>query len=368
MINDGSGNYTESSEKNFTNLGDVRFNSTKSGCIDLNGNKINNALAFDNSAKKVTVTSGKTVYCYLYFDPSKTADTLKSSLWSSGLSQDGYRYVGNKTDKIPDNYICFGTADATTCKNNPDTYMYRIIGVFQGNDNKQHFKLIKNTSIGKKKWNETDADVNWEDSTLYNSLNGDYFYNNTTYVPNTAWKRKIYKWKWRATNTRTDESEKGPSYWNTSPKGIYQNEMLKTEDSNVNCYNSETVYGSETCAKGTITYPEAYIGLMYASDYALSLGQEALNMTTGTYPNMDKLETSWMQLVDPGDTGASSWTITRYGRYSSGYGTWTVSSGGGVGNYYVTDGGGNILPVFYLTSDKVITGSGTESNPYMIIN
>ena len=44
------------------------YNSERSGCIDVNGNEIINAISYDNQTSMVTVTSNKTAYCYMYFD------------------------------------------------------------------------------------------------------------------------------------------------------------------------------------------------------------------------------------------------------------------------------------------------------------
>ncbi len=70
MLNNGSGTYTESNEKNFSNLNGYVFNSSKSGCIDIKGNKLEDIPTYNSSTKKVTVTTGRTSYCYLYFDKS----------------------------------------------------------------------------------------------------------------------------------------------------------------------------------------------------------------------------------------------------------------------------------------------------------
>ena len=48
-------------------------------------------------------------------------------------------------------------------------------------------------------------DVNWEDSTLYASLNSSGFLTNTTYdyLQNTTWNNKIENWTWSAVNTKS---------------------------------------------------------------------------------------------------------------------------------------------------------------------
>ena len=66
---------------------------------------------------------------------------------------------------------------------------------------------------------------------------------------------------------------------NSSPKGIYLNEMHKTSTETL-CKNNNG--GAVNCNGGAWTNPTSKIGLMYASDYALSLGASALALTTGS--------------------------------------------------------------------------------------
>ena len=50
--------------------------------------------------------------------------------------------------------------------------MYRVLGVFSDANGDNHVKLIKYKQLVSAIWNSAHADVNWEDSTLYASLNG----------------------------------------------------------------------------------------------------------------------------------------------------------------------------------------------------
>ena len=68
MISDGNGGYVESEDTIYPT--DMLYNAEKSGCIDLNGNKISNALTY--SEDEYTIRSGETCYCYLYFDVDKS--------------------------------------------------------------------------------------------------------------------------------------------------------------------------------------------------------------------------------------------------------------------------------------------------------
>ena len=76
-----------------------------------------------------------------------------------------YRYKGTATE-VTNNYICFGTDDADTCTEAPETYMYRIIGITDKEDStinlpSNSLKIIKATpSNEKQQWHN-----NYEEDT-----------------------------------------------------------------------------------------------------------------------------------------------------------------------------------------------------------
>ena len=222
------------------------------------------------------------------------------NLWQSGLEGDGYRYTGSGavgTSTNPNNFICFGTNDKSTCTANQDKYMYRVLGVFSDASGENHVKLIKYKQLGSNyAWNANyNTDISWENSDMYKGLNGSYFLANTTYdyLQNTEWSNKIKNWTWSAVNTKSYEDQTNNPYYSlSSPKGIYLNEMHKTSTETLcKSYHGLTAIN---CNGGAWTTPSAKIGLMYASDYALSLGSSALALTTGTDENAATLKTGWM--------------------------------------------------------------------------
>ena len=318
---------------------------------DLAGNEFTFTLALvENSFKCDLPTPTPT--------PTAAEELIASGkLWSSGLEGDGYRYVGSgayNSATTPSNFICFGTTDKTECKNNEAKYMYRIIGVFEGSDGEQHLKLISLKQLGKYSWNANyQTDVAWENSDMYKGLNGSYFLTNTTYdyLQNNTWLNKIEDWTWNAVNTKTSSS--GPNYYNSlTPSQIYLHEMNRS---------------SKTSSIGSWTNPTAKIGLLYASDYTLSLGSSALAITGGTYDNRTTLKTGWMHQSN-NDTTASTreWTLSRSGDSSGFFRAWVVSSDGYV-IYYSVNNTLGARPVFHLTSDARISGgNGSYSNPYIL--
>ena len=314
-------------------------------------------------------TSGdtKAFSCKLSFkwDNSKSlADNLVASgkLWQSELEGDGYRYTGSDAvgePTNPNNFICFGTSDKTECTANQDKYMYRVLGVFSDSNGKNHVKLIKYKQLGKYSWNEDwNLDISWENSDMYKGLNGSYFLTNTTYdyLQNTKWSSKIENWTWSAVNTKTN-SNNGPNYYTgLTPSQIYLHEMNRSK---------------KTSTVGEWTNPSAKIGLMYASDYTLSLGSSSLALTGSTYANQATLKTGWMHQSNNDITkSATEWTLSRYGTGSSGNLTtlvWYVNSDGRV-DYTDVFYDFGVRPAFYLTNDVKITadGDGSLDNPFIL--
>ena len=142
----GSGVYNESNSSTFPTTG-YTFNSEKSGCVDNNGNIVENALSYVNN--KIRLSINKEVSCYVYFDRDAVSgmtglqlvasepDNLSTSL-VGGL----YRYQGTYT-QVGNNYICFGTDSASTCTSDTDHYMYRIIGI----NSSGQIKVIKKEAL-----------------------------------------------------------------------------------------------------------------------------------------------------------------------------------------------------------------------------
>ena len=280
------------------------------------------------------------------------------NLWQSNLEGDGYRYVGSGavgTNTNPNNFICFGTNNKTECTANQDKYMYRVIGVFSDANGDNHVKLIKYKQLGEYLWNANNqTDISWETSDMYKGLNGSYFLANTTYdyLQNTEWSNRIENWTWSAVNTKTN-SNSGPNYYTgLTPSQIYLHEMNRS---------------TKTSTVGEWTTPSAKIGLMYASDYTLSLGSRALAITGGTYYNRATLKTGWMYLSNNDATKSSyEWTLSRVGDRGSAFNAWLVNSDGGV-YYYSVDDTNGARPVFYLTSNQAyLGGNGSLDDPFMI--
>ena len=124
---------------------------------------------------------------------------------------------------------------------------------------------------------------------------------------------------------------------------------------------------SKISSIGEWSTPTAKIGLMYASDYTLSLGDSALAITGGIHTNKATLKTGWMHQSNNDTTKSThEWTLSRGGGSRGDFSAWYVYSDGGAdsGSVYYSFW---VRPVFHLTSDARINGgNGSYSNPYIL--
>jgi len=252
-----------------------------------------------------------------------------------------YRFYGNsKDDNTPNNYICFGTTNQNTCKNDTDKYMYRILGI----DSSGKMKLIKKEALNTAyKWHaDSAADTKWPNSDLYGGLNGNYFLNNTTYVPS-GWSSRIASVAWK--------------YGDTSPSTTSL------------VYNGDDAYAIEGAWTNSVT---AKIGIWYVNDFFYAYNTTGAN--AGSHENAKK---SWIYITNndstPPDThGGYEWFITRYGLcngcYVNYYYPWYFNTDGYPTFAYGTGQGTfSVRPVFYLTSTQsVVGGSGSLTDPYYL--
>ena len=258
------------------------------------------------------------------------------------VNENGYRYEG----KNPNNYVLFNGE------------LWRIIGVF---DSSTHgvsgnlTKIIRNESIGSYAWHKSNTN-DWSAASLktilntyyYNSQNGTgqtacYFYSTT--VPGNCDFRY----------TGLDATARGMIEEATWHLGGYSSESA-TAASFYSYERGTTVYsGRPTTATG-------YIGLMYPSDYGYSVLSSSCARTTnlGSYSKST--------------CGGQSWLL------KNGY-EWTMTPSSSISNsvfyvniyayisYYNASNGIAVRPTAYLKSSVyIVSGDGSEANPYVIGN
>ena len=344
-----SNDYEESNTSSWPKTG-YKFNKEKSGCIDNSGSTIENSLSYDSVTNIVTVDTGVTTKCYIYFDKRYSLESLcasgedtlgecltnnNSTIESLNDNVEGglYRYQGTQ-ELVDDNYICFGTTSKEECTSNTDAYMYRIIGIDENNQ----LKLIKKEALNEAmQWySDKTQNIIWPNSIIYSNVNGEKYLTNSTYIPS-GWENKIVDYKWKYGDI---------------------------DDTNINVMAPE-LYNVENDFTGIIN---AKIGLMYAHDYVYGMsGGNNCSYSGGQY---GICKTSWIHLNnnDKGAPLAHEWAMTRFGYGADGYYyVWLIASDGSLFHMSLNASAYAIRPVFYLTTNETYaSGNGTIEDPIII--
>ena len=300
--------------------------------------------------------------------PSYTGLYHHDANLTNGAGDNSYRFAGAD----PNNYVCFGS-DEATC---PTENLYRIIGVIDGKVKLIHaygatttmlgtnegyaktyqeawgdnLELVQSfykgkedfAKIGSYKWNKT-RDNTWSTSTTNTiNLNTNYL----TYLDskNTKWKTMIADTTWYVGGM-------------TGDNGVLSN--AKT------AYNYEV--GANKDATTTVT---SKIGLMYVSEYYYGATPDYWTLP-GYDPNGQPSEDQkWWIGEDYSKarndnwlyTGLFEWTISRTSDPSD-Y-AFAVGGYGLLGGNVVDPGGVAVRPSFCLSSSiKFTSGEGTAVNP-----
>ena len=234
-----------------------------------------------------------------------------------------YRYRGGNVN----NYVTF----------NNETW--RIIGIIPTEDTsgnvENRLKIIKDTSIGNKKWNETESN-NWVTGTLNTYLNNDYYNTLTTDAKNMIGAAKYYLGGYKDSKMTSDVM------WQYERK----NEANRTE----------YYYGTNPIMQNDVNKK---IALMYASDYGYAASKECTSNLFDYSANCITTN-NWL------DKSANTWLLPQYSDVS--YNAFYVRSAGYVYNSSsVNDGEFAVRPVLSLSSNvKISGGNGTTSSPYQL--
>ena len=257
------------------------------------------------------------------------------------VEENGYRYEG----KDPNNYIWFNNE------------LWRIIGVFDENSHgvsgQNLVKIIRNDSIGGLVWNKNNTN-NWTQASLMNLLNGaylnsenetggEYCYGDSTTM-----------------GANCDYRETGIS---DTYRPMIENVTWYLGGHSTENATTEAFYGYErgdTVYSGRPTSTNAYIGLMYPSDYGYSVLASSCARTTnlGSYNTATCGAQSWLY------GQGYEWTITPSSSY--GYSVFSVNNDGYLRSVSANRGYA-ARPVLYLDSSVyVIDGDGSQADPYII--
>ena len=283
-----------------------------------------------------------------------------------------YRYYGAK----PNNYICLDMEGGSTC---PDKHLYRIIGsIYEEKENTNRIKVVKATSL--KDANNTDG-FSWDytSSGSYSNIwatptNGNY----SDSLTNGSQLMKLLNsgaW-WNSTsgnyynNSTTSKSINFTNY-GLSVKAksfvVLSRYYLGGANSLGILSNDFYVYERGTARYDTSRplYWDGYVGLMYYSDYGYASGKNCSENTVlnGYGSSCDK--NNWILL-------GNSYTdyrfvITPFSNSDINVFTFRTSADYAIISNAKAFQSWPVYPVFYLTSSTLITsGTGTESDPYLI--
>ena len=254
--------------------------------------------------------------------------TIDNTLQVDSKFATEYRYRGG--DSVVKNYVTF----------NNETW--RIIGIIPTEDTdgnvENRIKIIRDTSIGNKKWNENGTN-DWVTGTLNTYLNNDYYNTLTTDAKNMIGTAKYYlggynnspsftsdvMWQYE----RKNDANKTGYYYGTNP--IMQNDANKK------------------------------IAIMYASDYGYAASKECTSNLYDYDGSANCIATNnWL------DKSVNTWLLPQSSDNSRV--AFRVGSSGFVYSFNSVDNNGYaVRPVLYLSSNvKISGGEGTSQKPYQL--
>ncbi len=364
---------------------------SKAECVDNAGNRIEDAVTFNNETRQATLKSNKTIYCTLYFDESniiklrENEKLLNKNNLSPKPNQGGmYRYQG--TDNVA-NWICFGTTDnCGTTEDLIDKYMYRIIGITPNGE----LYLLKETFLKEGTsisfiWNnkyETSGEYaytcdnkmcpEWGQNNLFKRLNGEISNGNPIFIDSSEYKYMVKNGDWY--NLIADhEWLHGDTITGTNDEMTYVGDKVYViEAGKEEAAHYVGTDGSNEEQKYKWTQKvTAKISLMYVHDYVYSYYDGSIEESRGNPKNNNTAKNGWLFFQKDGYNISPSyeWLSTRFGIGSTDSGVvgarW-VTYNGYVSYSYIGNAVG-VRPVFYLKSKvKIGDGNGTKTNPFII--
>ncbi len=359
------------------------LNEEESKCIDNSGNKIEIPIKIENNG--ITISSNKTVYCTLYLDKSIGLKIIEMQPKPNGLKIEKlrgemYRFQGQQSEGI-ENYICFGTSESKECKEHPDKYMYRIIGIEESG----RIKVIKKEALKEKFpwWKNYNEDISFFKSDIYKAINGDKFLTNNEYISN-EWLNKISDNIWiygdMLSNDILGAKQNGEGLYQieSGQKGTNWNEKVEqgTEkaqshivDYSSSPSNGKTIYFlKHENEKWSKTF-ESKVSLMYLHDYNYSISDDANCMiNNNTYVGI--CNTGWLHISNNDSTISTAYeaTMTRQGYfiYSDWFDAFYIATEGYINTTHFINKR-FVRPVFYIKNNiNLIDGKGTINEPFII--
>ena len=276
------------------------------------------------------ITSAKS--CSITF--KKNISLLATLIQTNAVNENGYRYEG--TD--PNNYIQMEKIDGTT-------EMWRIIGLFPDGANGEDIIRVRKVGYEKAAYDSTNKTNHWPKTTLYTTLSSTYSLTN-------------YK------NTVNYKMYLGgaSSVLGYTSQDLYDMERMLNSKGTAG-KTSQDSYSSTTTFTGSVglMYPSDYGYAVLASDCARNIQPYNYDRTSSCYINnwLFQGSSTWQWAISPNSFYANS----AFHVLSSGLVFYNY--GGGNFNHMISFSG-SYSPVMALKSDVYVTGSGTQSDPYVM--
>ena len=269
----------------------------------------------------------KGTICSVY-DASK-GESLATLIQTNAVNENGYRYEGSD----PNNYITMEKTDGTK-------ETWRIIGLFPDGVNGENVIRVRKVGYESAQYDSKGTN-HWPNTTLYQLLSNTYTLAN---YKNTV-KYKMYLGGEHAISNYTSTD-------------LYDMERMLNNKGIVG-KTSSTSYNSTTIFDGSVglMYPSDYGYAVLASDCVRTIAPYDYGRTSSCYTNnwLYQGSTSKQYFISPSDLNADDVMF--------------ILSNGGIeshdfeGVVYMQ---ASYAPVMALKSDVVVTGSGTNSDPYVM--
>ena len=369
-LNATNGTVTAPTSKVIGRTGTATFTVTPNSeyKLELETNTCGGTLS-ENTYTISNITSNKT--CSIAF--KKNGTSLATLIQTNAVNENGYRYEGSD----PNNYITMEKTDGTK-------ETWRIIGLFPDGANGENvIRVRRHYAINDYPANSYD---NGKSNTAYNIISDEnktmlayvkvkskkdyiaapqeYCYNCQNHWPNTTLYTSL-KDTYTLANYKNTVNYKmylggANSISSYTSKDLYDMERMLNSKGTAG-KTSSTSYNSATTFTGSVglMYPSDYGYAVLASDCARTIEPFNYYKTSACYTNNWLFQggsSRWQWLISP------SSSIVYYAFFvdTSGRLTYYLFDGFGV------DYSGSFSPVMALKADVTVTGSGTQSDPYIM--
>ena len=274
------------------------------------------------------ITSGKT--CSITF--KKNGTSLATLIQTNAVNENGYRYEGSN----PNNYIQMEKTDGTT-------ETWRIIGLFPDGANGEDVIRVRKVGYEIVIYDSNNKN-HWPNTTLYTTLSSTYSLTNYKNTVN----YKMYLGGASGTS----------SYISAD---FYDMERMLNSKGAAG-KTSQDSYSSATIFIGSVglMYPSDYGYAVLASDCARTIELRKYNQTKTCINNnwLYQGSSTFQCLISPNSsTDSYVLCVDKFGYISDSYYT---------GDSIFSSDDNSFSPVMALRSDVVVTGSGTQSEPYVM--